>query len=120
MDSAFGFLADATGLSAELNFIARHVLDAWEERTRRLKSTDHDIPEPLAPPRQIIRHGDGTLTDADTDEVLDLANDNQRADDDELPNHLTRPPRLLGDVVDWIVDTARSPSRVLALGSALS
>jgi hypothetical protein len=33
---------------------------------------------------------------------------------------LTRVPGLLGDIVDWIVDTARRPSRVLALGAAIS
>jgi hypothetical protein len=33
---------------------------------------------------------------------------------------LTHVPGLLGDIVDWIVDTARRPSRVLALGAAIT
>lgn len=39
---------------------------------------------------------------------------------DELPDHLTRVPGLLGEVVEWIVDGARRPNRVLALGAALT
>ena len=41
----------------------------------------------------------------------------------ELPpavEDLTQIPGLLGDVVDWIVDTARQPNRVLALGAAIT
>ena len=39
---------------------------------------------------------------------------------DELPEHLTRVPGLLGQVIDWIDDTARQPNRVLALGAAVT
>lgn len=37
----------------------------------------------------------------------------------ELPEHLTRVPGLLGEVVDWIVSSARRPNRTLALGAAI-
>lgn len=39
---------------------------------------------------------------------------------DELPDHLTRVPGLLGDMIEWIVDGARRPNRVLAMGAALT
>lgn len=38
---------------------------------------------------------------------------------DELPDALTRIPGLLGEIVDWICDSARRPQRGLALGAAL-
>ena len=37
-----------------------------------------------------------------------------------FPDHLTRVPGLLGEIVDWIEASARRPDRVLALGSALT
>ncbi|MFZ5674296.1 MAG: bifunctional DNA primase/polymerase [Pseudomonadota bacterium] len=37
----------------------------------------------------------------------------------ELPDHLTRVPGLLGEVVEWIVSSARRPNRTLALGAAI-
>lgn len=41
-------------------------------------------------------------------------------DDDELPEHLTQVPGLLGQVIDWICASNRKPNRVLALGAGLS
>lgn len=38
---------------------------------------------------------------------------------DELPEHLTRVPGLLGDVVEWICRASSRPNRTLALGAAL-
>lgn len=38
----------------------------------------------------------------------------------ELPEHLTRPPGLLGTITDWITDTALYPQRSLSLGAALT
>jgi len=40
--------------------------------------------------------------------------------DTELPEHLTNVPGLVGDITDWIADTARYPQRALALGAALT
>ncbi len=37
----------------------------------------------------------------------------------EIPDALLHPDGLLGELIDWIVDGARRPSRVLALGPAL-
>lgn len=38
----------------------------------------------------------------------------------ELPDHLTHVPGLVGDITDWITDTALYPQRGLALGAALT
>ena len=35
-------------------------------------------------------------------------------------DELTRPPGLVGDIVDWIAGSSRRPSRILALAAALS
>lgn len=40
--------------------------------------------------------------------------------DDDVPDHLTRAPGLVGEIIDWIIATSDSPSRVLALGAALT
>lgn len=40
--------------------------------------------------------------------------------EEAFPEHLTRVPGLVGEITDWIVETARRPSRVLALGAALT
>lgn len=37
----------------------------------------------------------------------------------ELPDHLTRPPGLVGEITDWICDTALQPQRLAALLAAL-
>lgn len=37
----------------------------------------------------------------------------------EFPDHLTRPGGLIGDMVDWIEETARFPNRPMALAAAL-
>lgn len=38
----------------------------------------------------------------------------------EFPDHLLHPPGLVGEIMDWIVGGARRPSRMLALGPALT
>lgn len=39
---------------------------------------------------------------------------------DEIPYHLLDPPGLVGQITDWITDTALFPQRGLALGAALT
>ena len=54
---------------------------------------------------------------------LDAGNAGGDGGDDEigeLPDELTRLPGLLGDVIDYINDTARQPNRVLAMGAAVT
>ena len=74
---------------------------------------------------------DGVCCDAETGEVLATLsavpllppmprNDNRPVADREFPDHLTRVPGLLGDIVEYLVDTAERPNRPLSLGSALT
>jgi hypothetical protein len=57
--------------------------------------------------------------DPETGEVIDpIESIEQPAD--ELPDHLTHVPGLVGDITDWICDTALYPQRGLALGAALT
>jgi hypothetical protein len=39
---------------------------------------------------------------------------------DELPDAMTRPPGLLGEMTDWITDTAMMPNRVVSFSVALT
>lgn len=69
----------------------------------------------LAPKPTLIEHDDGTLMDAQTGEVIEpvrpSTNDNVDVD---------LPPGLVGEVAQWICETARQPNPVLALAAALS
>lgn len=67
--------------------------------------------------RRLVRDRDGELVDQDTGEVVD---EPSKPSDAAFPDHLTRPPGLVGEIVEWIVATARRPSRVMALGAALT
>jgi hypothetical protein len=69
---------------------------------------------------EILESDDGTLYDAETGEVVKLAKSPTSAVNNELPEHLTRPVGVLGDIVNWVTDSAINPSRVLSLGSAIS
>lgn len=66
--------------------------------------------------RRVIEAPDGTRADAETGEIIEAPD----AELGELPASLARPPGLLGEVADWICDTARRPQRSLAIGAALS
>ena len=61
----------------------------------------------------------GEAFDPETGELAPAAAPAQKTDAKELPDHLTRVPGLVGDITDWICDTARYPQRALALGAAL-
>lgn len=84
--------------------------------------SDHDLPEPLRPktsaPKlteiapQITKTPDNTGFEVGTRLP-------QPDTDGELPDHLTRPPGLLGALTDWIADSARKPQRGGALLAAL-
>ncbi|MEJ1161426.1 bifunctional DNA primase/polymerase [Prosthecomicrobium sp. N25] len=69
------------------------------------------------------------LFDEDTGEVADIGEDLPAeawttapplAGRYEVPDELTRPPGLVGRLVDWITDSNRFPCRALALGAALT
>jgi hypothetical protein len=42
------------------------------------------------------------------------------ADRDELPDHLTHPPGVLGKIIDYIVDSAQRPNRIIATGASIA
>lgn len=67
---------------------------------------------------QLLETKDG-LIDAETGEVIELPVPRDGALG-ELPDHLTQIPGLVGDITDWISDTALYPQRGLALGAALT
>lgn len=63
-------------------------------------------------PEVEILLGQGETYDPDTGEIAQ--------EDTELPEHLTKVPGLLGEITDFITDTALYPQRGLALGAALT
>ena len=68
--------------------------------------------------RLLVEAEDGTLSDAETGEIVPTtpsAASTSRA----FPEHLTHPDGLLGEMINYIVDTAPNPSRTLALASAV-
>jgi hypothetical protein len=69
--------------------------------------------------RSLMRTKEGDLIDTETGEIVAEAQPEQLQDPERLPDHLTRPPGLVGDIVEWIVATARYPSRTMALAAAL-
>lgn len=66
--------------------------------------------------RCVIEAQDGTLADAETGEIIESPSQVS----EELPDHLTRVPGLVGEITDWITDTAMFPQRGLSLGAALT
>jgi hypothetical protein len=82
--------------------------------------------------RDVLEQDDGTIIDAETGEVIAEPTEDKHehatagqhpkapANNDELPDYLTRPAGVLGMIVDWITDSAQRPSRTLALGAAIA
>lgn len=68
---------------------------------------------------RLLERDDRTILDTTTGEILPTRLDASEADG-ELPEALTRVPGILGEITDWICDTARRPQRALALGAALT
>lgn len=68
----------------------------------------------------LVERDDGTIINEETGEVLEWAADVSDDDTSELPDELTRVPGLVGAITDWIEETSRRPSRVLALSAALT
>jgi len=76
-------------------------------------NSDHDLPEPLRRKEVVIAakpHISPEPVQIQA-EIQHVAND--------LPDHLTRNPGLLGALTDWIADSARKPQRAGALLAAL-
>ncbi len=68
--------------------------------------------------RNLTQLGNGSIIDDSTGEVIHEPPSQQ--ENGELPPDFTNVPGLVGEITDWIEGTARKPSRVLALGAALT
>lgn len=86
---------------------------------------------PTTPEPQTIRvEDDGTIIDAETGEVIARPLPPPQADaadpapdepvGEDLPDEFTTLPGLLGDIVEWCMDTAARPSRTMALATAIA
>jgi hypothetical protein len=58
--------------------------------------------------------------DPETGEIVDIPKAQEVAREFELPDRLTKPPGLLGEVIDWICRASIQPNRTLALGAGLT
>lgn len=75
---------------------------------------DYDRVEAAEVARRLIEHHDGTLADAETGEVIDEGHGVSVGGD------WSNPGGLIGDIADWIVETAPLPNRKLALAAAIA
>jgi hypothetical protein len=72
------------------------------------------VPDDGYDTRRLLQSADGTLADAETGEVVEVA-------PTSAPTVYTEyPPGLVGMIAQWIVDTARRPQPELAVGAALA
>ncbi len=85
--------------------ISAMILAAWEKQEREKSGT-----------RQVLEQEDGTLTDAETGEVIEQSV-NVPA---KIEQPISYPPGLVGSIAQWIVATARRPQPELAIGAALA
>ena len=92
----------------------------WNERAS-------SAPASSAPaPQQIRVEDDGTIIDAETGEIIstppaaEAPQSQDEGNGEDLPDEFTVLPGLLGDIVDWFMDTAKRPSRTMALATALT
>ncbi len=87
-------------------------------------SDDDDLPEPLRVKGITTADtpaGSAKEITAKAPPPLDLkaAGQAEELSSSELPDHLTRVPGLVGQITDWIADSARKPQRAGALLSAI-
>lgn len=80
----------------------------------RIQPVDHDLPEPLRQPKVALAPPQSEAAPAPAP-----AQSQQIAVSGDLPDALTRVPGLLGEITDWISDTARKPQRAGNLLAAL-
>lgn len=99
-----------------------HDLDtAYEWLARRMGMLEDavEFPEPNATPAPEVTTAPAETATEPATSATETA-ETETATDEELPDHLTRVPGLLGDVVEWIVAGSRRPNRTLALGAAVT
>jgi Bifunctional DNA primase/polymerase, N-terminal/Primase C terminal 2 (PriCT-2)/Protein of unknown function (DUF3987) len=78
----------------------------------RGQNFDYDAVEAAEAAQLLIQNTDGTLHDAQTGEIVEMQAPKAVA--------LTFPAGLVGEIAQWIVDTARLPQPDLALGAAMA
>lgn len=112
--------AQAAGLPVkEARATIRSGLKAGMAKPRGPTENGHRVNINL-PIRNLVQAPDGTLSDSETGETIEpIAQKELDETTDEIPDELTRVPGLVGDITDWIVDTAIYPQRGLSLGAAL-
>lgn len=101
--AATDWLRERLGLKDDSVVIALGVAEP-----SRIQPIDHDLPEPLRRKEPVI-----------TAPAPEVGTPSITAPTSDLPDHLTRNPGLLGDLTDWIADSARKPQRAGALLAAL-
>ncbi|WP_374387135.1 bifunctional DNA primase/polymerase [Brevundimonas sp.] len=85
----------------------------------------HDLPEPLRPKASAPKMRENLAIEPQppATPAFEVGAEPGPADstgpDSELPDHLTRVPGLVGEITDWIADSARKPQRGGALLAAL-
>lgn len=70
--------------------------------------------------RELIRTPEGDLAHADTGEIVEAPPEVEDNDFVEFPAALTYTNGLVGDLTDWICETAMYPNRMMAMGAALA
>jgi Bifunctional DNA primase/polymerase, N-terminal/Protein of unknown function (DUF3987) len=79
-----------------------------------------DIPKDPGQTEEAGNSGNGMATQGGSADDDVTESGRRRTDVPDPLEPYTRVPGAVGDIVDWIVSTARRPNRVLALGAAIS
>lgn len=95
--------------------------------TSQSRCSDHDLPEPLRPKpvlnatmaEQGIASLQAYALKSEPINVTPAGPANSTGPATDLPDHLTRVPGLVGDITNWIADSARKPQRAGALLAAV-
>lgn len=97
-------------------------LKLWNGKLQQAALQPRPSDAPQEEPPRFVEDEDGTLHDAETGEVFQPEGPQPPPSEaaSDFPDHLTRVPGLVGDIIDWIEGTARYPQRALALPVALA
>jgi hypothetical protein len=119
-----------------LFYLANEFDPCWSKPSEQISAEDADFVELRAALAQAEGHSAPVLDPSDDADFAELRALRPMAmaagvvesirptasakHDPEFPDHLTRVPGLLGDIVDWIEASSRQPSRAMALGAAFT
>jgi hypothetical protein len=118
LDDAVGFLSSRLGLSADMtfNFAPLEI----EAEPTPINSEIKWVQAAPTGEEQVENVVDPATGEIIEEVVREVVVPSGKHDFDEIPDALLYPQGLLGEIMDWIVAGARRPSRVLALGPALT